>query len=436
VILSFCCSASAQQTSPADQETITLLKQEIAQLQEHQRGLEARIAALEGSQTHGTESNRTNETPPAEGTKADANSLQDEIHELRGIQWRGFAEADYKALNRREPETGTNGFVPGSAGNFYTGDFDLFLTSRVGDRASALAEIDFQEGDAQRYNVDVRRLLLNYHFNDRFKFSFGRYQTGIGYYNWAFRSAAWLQTAADRPLVMEYASNGGILPTQAIGVSLTGTFPSGRLGLNYIAEYGSSDTIRPDINGDGLLNDENNGNHVNFGLFARPDRWPGLQIGASFYHDQISDLTVVAPEDQIVGVPPDIPTAPTSPLSRWNQTIVNGYAVYVSGRAEFLNEAFLIRHSLIGESSLFNTPAFYSQFSRKVGAWRPFIRYQYVNAAARNAVYDDIGRREGPSVGVRYDLGGYLAFKAQMDHTIRRGLPDLNGLHLQVAAAF
>jgi hypothetical protein len=123
-------------------------------------------------------------------------------------------------------------------------------------------------------------------------------------------------------------------------------------------------------------------------------------------------------------------------LSRWNQTIVNGYAVYVSGRAEFLNEAFLIRHSLIGESSLFNTPAFYSQFSRKVGAWRPFIRYQYVNAAARNAVYDDIGRREGPSVGVRYDLGSYLAFKAQMDHTIRRGLPDLNGLQLQVAAAF
>ena len=436
VMLSWCCSVPAQQTSLSGEETVTLLKQEIRQLQEHERDLEQRIAVLEGSQAHGIESSRASETPMPEGTKPDDNILQNDIHELRGIQWRGFAEADYKALDQRGPETGSYGFVPGSAGNFYTGDFDLFLTSRFGDKAGALAEIDFQEGDAQRYGLDLRRLLLNYAFNDHFKLSLGRYQTSIGYYNWAFRSAAWLQTTADRPLAMEYASNGGILPTQAVGMSLTGTIPSGKLGLNYIAEYGSSDTIRPDINGDGLLNDENNGNHVNVGLFARPDRWPGLQIGASFYHDRISDLLIAAPEDQIIGLPQEIAATPPSPLARWNQTIINGYAVYLSRGTEFLNEAFLIRHSLVGGPGLFNTPAFYSQFSKRVGAWRPFVRYQYVNAGAGNLIYDDIGRREGPSFGIRYDIDSYLAFKAQLDHTVRRGLPDLNGLHLQVTAGF
>jgi hypothetical protein len=81
----------------------------------------------------------------------------------------------------------------------------------------------------------LRRVLLKYDYNDHLKMSFGRYQTSIGYYNWAFRSAAWLQTTADRPLVMEFASNGGLLPTQAVGVSMTGAVPSGKLGLNYIA---------------------------------------------------------------------------------------------------------------------------------------------------------------------------------------------------------
>ena len=210
---------------------------------------------------------------------------------MHGIQFRGFGEVDYKVLNQRQPELGTYGFVPGSAGNFYTGDFGLFLTSRLTAKASVLSEIVFEEHDAQKYHVDLRRMLLKYDYNDHLKMSFGRYQTNIGYYNWAFRSAAWLQTTADRPLVMEYASNGGLLPTQAIGVSVTGAIPSGKLGLNYVAEYGSSDTIRPDINGDGLLTDENNGNQTNVDSSPGPMKFRGLQIGASYYHDKISNTS-------------------------------------------------------------------------------------------------------------------------------------------------
>src|ERR1035437_6152531 len=117
--------------------------------------------------------------------------------------------------------------------------------------------------------------------------SLGRYQTGIGYYNTAYHAGTWFQTAADRPLVMEFADAGGVLPTQAAGLSLTGSIPSGTLGLNYVAEYGSSDTIRLDLNGT-TLSDENNGNHINLGLFARPEATPGLQIGGGIFHDRLS----------------------------------------------------------------------------------------------------------------------------------------------------
>jgi hypothetical protein len=415
-----------------DHQTVIILMQQVKALQQETAELREKVRALESGQMVTAQSPATSAdshevpvqvsaqitAPAAPTAPSDApREAPSDIHEVRGIQWKGFGEADYKVLDQRRPETGAYGFVPGSAGNFYTGDFDLFLSSRLNDKAYVIGDVALEEGDAQSFKIDLRQALLKYDVNDHLRISFGRYQTDIGYYNWAFRSAAWMQTSADRPLVMEYASNGGLLPTQAVGVSLTGLVPSGKLGLNYVAEYGSSDTIRPDINGSGLLNDENDGNHVLLGLFARPDAIRGLQIGGSYFHDKISD-------------------SEAGPSIRYAQTIVNGYVVYISHSIEFLNEVFLIRHSLIGGARVFNTPAFYSQFSRKVGPIRPFVRYQYVNASSDTGIFNDVLLRYGPSFGVRYDLNNYIAFKAQLDHTVRKGLPDLNGLHLQAAFAF
>jgi hypothetical protein len=423
-------SSGAQNVSPNSsdhsQEIIIQLVEQIKQLQQQDHDLQERIKNLEARQPQAspvTQADPASPSIPPQDAEQTApppapSAAPHDWHEVRGIQWHGFGELNYKVLNQRKPELGTYGFVPGSAGNFYTGDLGLFLTSRLSAKASMLSEIVFEEGDAQIYTVHLRRILLKYDFNDHLKMSFGRYQTNIGYYNWAFRSAAWLQTTADRPLVMEYARNGGLLPTQAIGVSMTGAVPSGKLGLNYVAEYGSSDTVRPDINGDGGVNDYNNGNQVNVGFFLRPEAVPGLQIGASFYHDKISNFD-------------------KGPSIRDGESIVNGYIVYTAHGIEFLNEAFLIRDAALDfRNAVFNTPAFYSQFSKQLGRMRPFLRYQYVNASPNNFIYDDVGLRHGPSFGARYDLNSYIAFTAQLDHTVRRGEPDLNGLQLQLAFTF
>jgi hypothetical protein len=463
-LLTFSSQVPAQSEASADQKTIAQLVRQIKELQQHDKELEERIRILEENQD--TKTAQTPETapavastvapttvpetkpaataeptapapeaatPPSQEEQTGASIPLPELHNLHGIQWRGFGELNYKVLDQRTAELGTYGFVPGSAGNFYIADFDLFLNSRLNDKTSILSEIDFEESDAQSFKVDLRRMLLKYDVNDHLRFSFGRYQTNIGYYNWAFRSASWLQTTADRPLVMEYATDGGLLPTQAVGVSATGSIPSGKLGLNYIAEYGSADTIRPDINGDGLLNDENNGNYVSVGFFLTPN--PGWRIGGSIYHDQISDLIDSASTGQFIGTQGVGDNFP-SPSARWNQTIVNGHVVYVEHGIEFLNEGFLIRHASIGPGATFHTPAFYSQFSKKLGPFRPFFRYQYINSSPLNPVYNDVGLRYGPSFGARYDLNEYLGFKAQLDHTVRRGLPNLNGLHLQLTGTF
>ena len=418
-------SLCAQSSTPIDPEAIALLAQQVKALQEETSELREKVRALEADRANVASPSLAAEPhvpqaaqPAPEPAATEASTgLYAALHDLRGIQWRGFGEVNYKVLNQREPELGTYGFVPGSAGNFYTGDFDLFLHSRLTDKTSVLADITFEEIDAQSFKLDMRQALLKYELNEHLTMSFGRYQTGIGYYNWAFRSAAWLQTTADRPLIMEYATNGGLLPTQAVGVSMSGTIPSGTLGLNYIAQYGSSDTIRPDLDGRGLLNDENNGNHVLLGLFIRPDKVPGLQIGGSFFHDKISDNRL--PElDQ-----------------RYGQTVLNTYVVYVRHGLELLSEGFLIRHSELQGPNLFNMPAFYAQVSRRFGHVRPFVRYQYVNSNP-NSVFEDVGLQHGPSFGARYDFNDFIAFKAQLDHTLRGSGSDLNGLHLQTAFTF
>jgi hypothetical protein len=416
IILLLVASVSfAQDAAPSEREMIQQLVQQVKALQQKVEVLESQQGGSGHPNPDAIPQLESETTPQAAESDAKPAPVAPELHELHGIQWRGFGEVDYKVLNQRTPELGTYGFVPGSHGNFYTGDFDLLLTSRLTDKASVLSEIVFGEGDAQTYSVDLERILLKYDYNDHLRMSFGRYHTGIGYYNTAFHSGSWLQTTADRPLIMEFANDGGVLPTQAVGLSITGSIPSGKMGLNYLAEYGSSDTVRPDLISN-TLEDENNGNHINVGLFARPDSIPGLQIGGSIYHDRISDFTL-------------------GPKMRLSQTIVNGHIVYIRHGIEFLNEGFLIRHAYEHSSVVYNMPAFYSQISKQFGRIRPFFRYQYINANP-GGFLADIALRHGPSFGARYDFNDFIAFKAQLDHTLRRGQPDLNGLHLQLAFTF
>ena len=85
---------------------------------------------------------------------------------------------------------------------------------------------------------------------------------------------------------------------------------------------------------------------------------------------------------------------------------------------------------------VYNTPAFYTQFARQFGNLRPFFRYQYVNVPSDNPLYADVGRRNGPALGIRYDLTDFAAFKAQYEHTSRRGRNALDELILQFAFTF
>jgi hypothetical protein len=322
---------------------------------------------------------------------------------IPGMQFRGFSDIDYRASTHDLPNT------------FLLGQFNLFITSRLSDQFSVLAEVVMEANVENAVGVDLERLLFRYTPNDYFNLSVGRYHTSVGYYNTAFHHAAWMQTTADRPLLFQFEDNGGILPIHNVGLSATGRIPSGSLGLRYLAEVGNGRTFRSPIQ-EAVQNkqDENNGKSVNIGILARPKALPGFEAGFSIYHDRLY---------------------PDGGL-KISQNIFSAHAIYEGPRFEFLNEVVVLRHTVDSIHHDFTIPAFYSQISRAFHKVRPYARYEYINVPRAAPLFGDVGLRHGPIAGVRYDFSEFAAYKLEFFRTFQRDLPTINGLRTQVSFTF
>ncbi|HWY53155.1 MAG TPA: hypothetical protein VNZ03_01755 [Terriglobales bacterium] len=309
---------------------------------------------------------------------------------------------------------------------FYFGSLDLFMTGRISDRVTTLAEVLFIAHNDNTVTPDVERLLLQYHSSDYFTAAIGRYHTGVGYYNSAFNYGAFLETSIDRPFIYAFDDLGGVLPMQDVGVTVTGKIPSGKMGLNYLMEVGNGQSWIPGSETSQNNQDANNSKSINGGLFMRPEAISGLEMGFSVRHD---NLSVPGPA---VG-----------------ELISTVHVVYINSDYEILNEGVLVRH-VESTGPVFSTSGFYSQLSRRFRSYRPYFRYQYFNAPSNDPVYvyagpnpyapadvtKFVGRLNGPSAGIRYDFSEHSALKFQYDRVSLRGLAAQNALSTQLAFTF
>ena len=401
----------------SNSETIRQMLRRIEVLEGRIRELEARQAnsmsmpsvttEATGHQNSATQVVDSPGTSPASAnTVTQAGAATHDVHPdlpngTPRLQIQGFADVNYHASDEK-----------GTTNSFALGQLDLFLTSRLSEKFSVLGELILEAGQDNAFTFEIHRLLLKYSMNDYFNLSAGRYHSAIGFYNTAFHHGSFFQTTANRPFLFAFESKGGILPLHNVGLSVTGRIPSAPFGLRYIAEIGNGRSARPLARPVQTAVDENNGKSFNLGIFARPSQLPGLQTGFSVYHDRLT--------------PPGNPAV--------DQTIMAGHLVYQNARTELLNEAIFFRHASAGR--IFYTPGFYTQFSRRYANLRPFFRYQYLNVPSDDPVHPTVGRRNGPSVGFRYDLSDFVNFKAQYDHTARRRLSAIDELILQLSFTF
>lgn len=423
--------AQSGQTVTVDQATMQALLKRIDEL-------EARVQKLEASQkqaqaaaviaevrqplpaeaaTHGPspQAQQEHEPEPTEHAESERMDVSKTLLRIRGFGDVTFHGDNYHPAGQ-----------PGTKTAFTLGQLNLFVTSDISDKFKFLSEIVFEAGPDNIYGVtrgtentfgvDVERYLLTYSRSEYFNLSAGRYHTAIGYYNTAYHHSTWLQTTTGRPLLFQFEDRGGILPIHNVGLEAYGSIPSGSLGLHYVAEVGNGRESRSPLTDEPVQNivDDSNAKAVNFELFARPINIPGLQVGFSVYHDKL------------------VPNTEPVPVG---ETILAAHAVYTTPNFEWLNEALVVRHTPEGGHT-YDTPGWYSQISRRFGAYRPYFRYQYINASPSEPIFPDIGLNAGPSAGLRYDASESVALKLQYDFTSLRNQHSVQGLQAQVGFTF
>src|SRR5246500_3442706 len=399
----------------ADRQNFQMLLQKVEQLEARNAQLEARVAQLEGA-NYGKTRVSSSPSPTSPGmssaNKTEPRDEQVETSETEAsetlLKIRGYGDFTLHGDNQKGDKT-----------SFSLGELNLFITSNISEKFKFLTELVFEADQTNVFKAEPERVLLQYSYSDYLKLSAGRYHTAIGYYNTAYHHSTWFQTTTGRPYLFQFEDDGGILPVHNVGVSASGQIPSGPLGLHYVVEVGNGRASRSPQD-EPVQNVVDEGTHkaVNLALFARPEAIPDLQVGFFAYHDVLTPF----------GLP------------NTGQTILDAYAVLVRPRFEWLNEALVIRDTPLG-GRLFQTPGFYTQISERFGSYRPYFRYQYVNAPNNEPVFQNsygivVGRRQGPSVGLRYDASESVAVKLQYDYTSFRQQQAISSLALQVGFTF
>ena len=305
----------------------------------------------------------------------------------------------------------------GAKNGFALGQFDLFGQSQISDRLSVLTEATLTALPKNTYSARLERMLVTFAANDHFIASAGRYHANIGYYNTAYHHGSWFQTAVGRPLVFSIDGDIGLLPIHTLGVSATGDVPSGGLGLRYVAELGSgragqSSAATPPQ--PGLA--DNNTPSMNVALVARPERLDGLQMGVSLYRDRLTlSDTSKKSIDEVIG---------------------GAHALYKTDAVELLGEWIEMRHHSRAGGAANVTRGWYAQASRRFGALRPYARFDYVDVPKSNQLFAFLGRRSGPTGGVRWDFDPLAAFKLQMSRLQQTTRPTMNRVDAQVSFMF
>jgi hypothetical protein len=339
--------------------------------------------------------------PPSSSAAAADRQASDALT-TPSLTLRGFGDVQFRAGDS-SPSTSTFGL----------GQLDLFITSTLGETFSVLAESVVEAADDNTFGFEIERLQLQYNPNDRLKLILGRYHTNIGYYNTAYHHGTWFQTAVGRPTLFAFEDEHGILPIHEIGFSASGRISPGAIGLHYVVEVGNGRDWRPDAEPVQTVEDHDSGKAANVGFYVRPNRWAGFQAGASVYRDRLK--TDSAPDT--------------------TETLLSAHAVYERPDFEFLNEFVLLRFRPRA-GPVFQSPAFYSQIAKRIRQIKPYVRYEFIDVDPGTPFIADVGRQHGPSIGVRYEAGPFVALKGQFNHVARRGLASANTVTFQAAFTF
>ena len=104
--------------------------------------------------------------------------------------------------------------------------------------------------------------------------------------------------------------------------------------------------------------------------------------------------------------------------------------------AEFAN----VSHQPVGGGPSVHSQAFYVQTAYRLPGdarlWKPYYRFEYMHIPQADAIFRAVPSFAASTVGMRYDISSFAAFKMEYRHYNRRNLPSINGAFLQTSFTF
>jgi hypothetical protein len=337
----------------------------------------------------------------------------------------GFSDFDFSATTLHGPSGGFGAqTLLGAHSGFEEGQFILHLSSALSPRVSVFGEVSLTARSdagtgtpaAPGFNVELERMIIRYDWNDYFKISFGRYHTPINYWNTEYHHGQWLQTSISRPEMIQFGSS--FMPVHFVGALVEGAVPAGGLNLNYNLGLGNGRGAVISRAGD--FGDVNNDRAWLANLFVKPDFMDGLRVGGSVYRDEINQ-------------------AASGQVAR--EWIQSGHIVWEKETPEVIAEFANVNHQPLNGRVASNSQALYIQTAYRLPQfekrWKPYYRFEYTHVPQSDLIFKGlVPSFKGSSVGLRYDITTFAAFKFEYRHYIRPLLPSINGVFVQTSFTF
>jgi hypothetical protein len=315
----------------------------------------------------------------------------------------------------------------GTTNSFMSPRLELFYTATE-DRLSFLSEVMMEVGDDNAFAVDVERVEVGYLFADWFRLRLGRFHTAIGYYNDAYHHGRYFQITVDRPEMVRFEDEGGLIPAHSVGLHADGRIPLGRAGsLRYDADLANGRGRIPDEVTN--LADPNKGKAVNLRLRYEPAfaLFDGLIVGVNAYFDSIDANST---------------TDPTMPvITHVGERIYGAHLAYLEYDAHLIAELLRIEHRTSGAGPGITTAGFV-ELGYTIRAFTPYARYDRVKFPALIDPFFALnklalrGSFQSIIAGVRYVASEYVALKLEGGQANLDAGGNVRTLAVQCAFAF
>jgi hypothetical protein len=298
---------------------------------------------------------------------------------------------------------------------FVVGPIGFQVAAHLAEGLVGRTEIamELEEGETI---VDVERAYLEYR-TPHWVFSAGRTHAELGYWNNAFHHGRWLQLTIDRPRVLRFEDDGGMLPIHQVGVTAAYGPKRGNAGIELAVGVGNGHGRVLEAIQNGGDNNQAKSALARLGLVGIGH--PGLRVGVNFGFD------VIAPELAAV--------RPLAPDAEILELITGAYVALRSDRLIVYSEGYNVVHRAMGTTWQVTDGFILAGF--RIGKFIPFGQIEMRKGdGATDPYYRPDPTINSESVapldftegigGVHYDLNAWSALKVEVSARRQAGVDD------------